>query len=492
MGTNITDLYYNYTASPHAFVNISITSYNTTQKSISDQVCDDLTLENNPITVTNGVDYINISIFDEAYVDYNRIDLDGDTGTFGCNRTDLFTNFNTATGSGRYLPTSYGDEGIYFVNFTVTDGYGSIDHHITRINVSSGPCIQTWSNNDTGNSDIRLVILPGKNINFNVTSNRPVPLWKWFYDDVNQSHNYDNITMMNIQKGIHTLKGSGTDTNGTGNAITWTTIADTEMVPPTPSSLSYTTSNYWVNYTWAAGSGNVTDLYNYSINGSWTNGTGATSVNTYVGIHGYASIVVYAFNTTNDDAISVTYTARNITVPNNNPVITNVLSSYTINEEETLTFNADFTDLEGDSATFSDNSGHWNIDVNTGAVSWVTVDGDYGVYNWNVYVTDNHSGVDTHSIQVTVINESAPAPITGLTYTRGNFWINYTWNPSANADSYHVRIFYDDKGMTNNTHYNHLIQRRFCYLIRDGYCYLKLQGMKRQHLKFRRRNSKKP
>jgi len=76
------------------------------------------------------------------------------------------------------------------------------------------------------------------------------------------------------------------DTNYTLNSlnIDYLPLAPVpEYIPPAPVNLSNTTGNYWVNHTWQAGSGNVTDSYNLSINSSWINGTALTYYNNSVG-----------------------------------------------------------------------------------------------------------------------------------------------------------------------------------------------------------------
>jgi hypothetical protein len=70
-----------------------------------------------------------------VYVDYDFIDVDSDTPTFGCNRTDLFTDFNTDTGSGTWS-TGITDAGTYFVDFGVSDGQGSTDNYTMTITVN--------------------------------------------------------------------------------------------------------------------------------------------------------------------------------------------------------------------------------------------------------------------------------------------------------------------------------------------------------------------
>jgi len=74
--------------------------------------------------------------------------------------------------------------------------------------------------------------------------------------------------------------------------------------PPDPTNLRNTIDNYWVNYTWQAGTGNVTDSYNVNMNGIRTNGTTATFLNTSVGADGWANITVWAWNTSGTGTLS--------------------------------------------------------------------------------------------------------------------------------------------------------------------------------------------
>lgn len=83
-------------------------------------------------------------------------------------------------------------------------------------------------------------------------------------------------------------------------------------IPPTPVNLEANVSGTWVNYTWDAGTGNVTDLYyvGVSVSGaaiSWTNDSATNSSNNNVGIDEWAEIWVYAYNSTEDGNLSVGY-----------------------------------------------------------------------------------------------------------------------------------------------------------------------------------------
>lgn len=74
---------------------------------------------------------------------------------------------------------------------------------------------------------------------------------------------------------------------------------------PNPTSLTHTNGTSWVNHTWNAGTGNVTDSYNVSVNSSWTN----TSSNEYYNNTGLSSslwsnITVWAYNSTYNELSS--------------------------------------------------------------------------------------------------------------------------------------------------------------------------------------------
>jgi|LGOV01.1.fsa_nt_gb hypothetical protein len=83
-------------------------------------------------------------------------------------------------------------------------------------------------------------------------------------------------------------------------------------IPPTPADLAGRSSGYdTVNFTWVAGSGNVTDGYNTSVSiggatATWVNST-ATFRAIDVGVGGSAEMWVYAYNNTDAGNLSTTY-----------------------------------------------------------------------------------------------------------------------------------------------------------------------------------------
>jgi PGF-pre-PGF domain-containing protein len=107
----------------HDWSNITVYAYNATSEVLSSGIESKVQIPNNPIKITD-VDYsIDVNVSETFYVDVNFTDADStDVATFGCNRSDLFIDFNMTDGTGSWTPTT---AGTYYVDFNVTDGYGS-------------------------------------------------------------------------------------------------------------------------------------------------------------------------------------------------------------------------------------------------------------------------------------------------------------------------------------------------------------------------------
>lgn len=86
-----------------------------------------------------------------------------------------------------------------------------------------------------------------------------------------------------------------TNTSTENVSQTWWVTVNPKYKPPEPVNLTNTTGNFWVNHTWAAGAGNVTDAWNVSVNSVWYNRTYAWYNETY-SAHAWQNITVYAWN----------------------------------------------------------------------------------------------------------------------------------------------------------------------------------------------------
>ena len=120
----------------HGSSSIIVYAYNATSSTLSSGVSVSTQIPNNDIYITNVTSQLSISEGTNVNVHVNSTDLDGDTPTFACNNTTLFTDFDESTGIGSWTP-DYDNEGTYYVNFSVSDGYGSTDSKVMVITVTN-------------------------------------------------------------------------------------------------------------------------------------------------------------------------------------------------------------------------------------------------------------------------------------------------------------------------------------------------------------------
>ena len=142
-----TALHFNDTYSSHEWQNITIYAYNSSGLGIlsTESITQNTQLPNKPVTITNTSDWEG-DVDETIYVDYDYTDLDSDTPTFSCNRTSLFTDFDTTTGTGNWTA----EGGFYSIEFTVSDDYGSTDTYIMSIEVAETPPDAINLTNTTG------------------------------------------------------------------------------------------------------------------------------------------------------------------------------------------------------------------------------------------------------------------------------------------------------------------------------------------------------
>ncbi|WP_094229282.1 PKD domain-containing protein, partial [Methanolobus psychrotolerans] len=248
---------FNHTGlSAHAWSNITVYAYNATDSTISLGASDNVQVSNNAVSILNVTD---ITVYEGENVTFNinSTDADGDTPIFDCNNSALFDTFNTSTGEGSWI-TDLSDAGTYYVEFNVSDGYGSVDSQVMNITIND-------------------VIIPVADINADITMG-PYPLsvqftdnssniptsWFWDFGDGTNStlqnpatHTYNVAGIYNVSLNASNLAGSDLSSN--------VTIIVTR--PGTPESFTNTTGNFWVNHSWSAGTGDVSDSYNVSYDG---------------------------------------------------------------------------------------------------------------------------------------------------------------------------------------------------------------------------------
>ena len=180
-----------------------------------------------------------------------------------------------------------------------------------------------------------------------------------------------------------------------------------EYIPPTPTSLANTTGNFWVNHTWAAGSGNVTDSYNVSVNAAWYNGTTVAYNNTTSSAHAWVNITVYAFNSSGNGTLSAGSVSQNTQIPNNPVTITNT-TDWSGDAGNNVYVDYDAADADSDTPTFSCNRTDLFTDfsTSTGRGNWTSIAGTYYV---DFGVSDGYGSTDNYTM---TISAAAPTNVT--------------------------------------------------------------------------------
>jgi len=213
---------------------------------------------------------------------------------------------------------------------------------------------------------------------------------------------------------VFAFNASGTGTLSEGSVsdnVQAPAAPEQNYIPPDPTNLQNVTSNYWVNYTWSPGSGNVTDSYNVSLNGTWTNGTTDTFMNTPVGPSGWANITVFAYNASGTGTLSEGSVSDEVQAPAVTPPVIVITTPepngiYTVGMK--LNFSA--TDDENGVASIAGNltnSSGVSQDVDSGD------EPDVGVYTLVVTATDNAGNTNESDPVFFVVYDPAGGRATG-------------------------------------------------------------------------------
>lgn len=207
---------------------------------------------------------------------------------------------------------------------------------------------------------------------------------------------------------------------------------------PAPMSLTATQGNFWINHSWSNGTGSITDSYNVSQNGTWTNGSATPFLNTTVSPHGWSNITVHAYNASGYTNLS-SAVSLNTQLANNPAVIGNISATYTLGIGALLQIIPSALDLDSDPLTFATDATNGTFYTNNGTLLWTPQAGDNGTYNWYINVTDGNGSTDTFNFAVSV-NSNTPGTPLNLIATTGNFFVNHTWDMSVNTDSFNVSV----------------------------------------------------
>ncbi len=403
----------------------------------------------NPNTTTGNF-FINNTWINPVDADFNHSWFRYDNGTSLLNATNT-TNYVNLTWAPHYTQK---------ISAQTVDTYGNINQTMVWFNatIPNNVPVQSLIGNRT--------VTAGNVVKFNVTAT----------DADNDTVTYGtNATegTLNTITGFYSWQTNGTDVGtyiwyfnssdaygGAASEEIIVTVAS-PLTPPAPANLSSMQGNFWVNYTWQAGAGNVTDSFNVSVNGSWLNGTADTHSNTTVGPHGWSNITIWAYNNTGIGSLSSSPASNNTQAANNVPV-QSLAGNKTVDENQTLRFNVTARDEDNDTITYGTNASKGTFNTTTGEFAWAPDYGDAGVYVWYFNSSDGFGGVASETITVTVNNiplsitssspVTDPASITGVSQTFGivlNRTANITWYVNGSIEQSNLSA--ESSNYTNST-----------------------------------------
>ncbi len=205
-------------------------------------------------------------------IDVNATDLDVDSLTYSCNRTELFADFNTTTGEGNWTP-SHEDGGIYYVDFDVADGYGGVDNDTVKITVND-VTPPTITNLQPAESYFINDATPTISANYSDPSGINVSSVEMRVDgdivtpDSLSETGVSYTPTANLSDGPHTIIVNVSDNCTNSNSTSWSFTVDVTP-PPSITSLNKTAvGETWINWTWI----NPSDA-DFNHTEVWINGT---------------------------------------------------------------------------------------------------------------------------------------------------------------------------------------------------------------------------
>ncbi len=257
------------------------------------------------------------------------------------------------------------------------------------------------------------------------------------------SHDYYNATGLSSS----TSYELGTRTVDDGGNVNYTWVNDTattasdagDTTPPDPvSNVVNTTGNFWINWTWD----NPTSDYNHTE--VWVDGVLVEEYNTkgwYNGSYSAHATKEVGLRTVDSSGNKGSFVNQSTTIPNNPITLMNVADSYSIAEGDTLYIDAEHSDADGDTGTYSTNATKGSFDSGTGELTWSTGTGDEGTYTWEISVSDGYGSSDQQVFTVNVASGASPtAPSNIQVDNEGDYWLNWTWDKGDNSDYTEVWI----------------------------------------------------
>ncbi|MCX9082487.1 MAG: hypothetical protein OIN83_09850, partial [Candidatus Methanoperedens sp.] len=351
------------------------------------------------------------------------------------------TNLGTFNFSINYLNRTLPPHYIQNISVETVDIYGNINKTKVWFNATlpNNPPIMVPIGN--------MSVVTGSILQFNITAIDPDN------DTLIYGTNATNGSL-NTTTGVYSWETTSNDSgeyiwyfnsmdnyDGVATETIMVTVSSIEIfIPPIPENLIVTQGNFWINYTWEPGTGTITDSYNLSLNGNWTNGTTLTYHNDTVGPHGWSNITVWAYNNSG----GMNSISRETQVLNNQPVLESI-GNKNVTAGDIVRFNVTAMDADNDTLSYGTNASNGSLNQSIGEYSWNTSFLDVGTYIWYFNSSDKYSGLASETITVTVappVSNYIPPVPGNLSSSQDNFWIEYTWEPGTGnvTDSYNLTV----------------------------------------------------
>jgi hypothetical protein len=349
------------------------------------------------------------NVTNSYYVKMNGTWTNGTTTTF----------MNVSVGSGGWANIT-----VFAFNSssagTLSAGSVSDEVQASAVPADTTPPVPTVLQNATGNYWVNYTWTAGNGV---VTDGYNVSMNDTWYNTtesfLNSSVGADNWSNITVWAWNKTGSGNMSATGVSDEVQAPAAPADT--TPPVPTVLQNATGNYWVNYTWTAGNGVVTDGYNVSMNDTWYNTTN-TYLNVSVGPSGWANISVWAWNATGDGNMSATNVSDNVQALAAILQRINVTwTSLTLNINESVTFNA---------TGYAHND--YLIDPSNITFAWYTTPSGIGKLNATTGSVVNFTALHAGRTEIYAVNGSVSSNATD------SIWIT-------------VNALPETKGVTNGT-----------------------------------------
>lgn len=214
--TNTTDAYYNESFSPHQRVEFKAYTVDVRGNINQSAVTLNATVANSPLNLTAPTS-LTVAEGETITIQLNATDADNDAPTYSTNRSDLFT-LNQTTGTASFTP-AYNQSGIYYIEFSATDGYNSTDSTTLTLTVTDIPLTITSRYNSENGSNTELQAYAGNNTRFTIQTNRTTTSIQWYLNGaLMQDSTVTQYTHTWQQTGNYTLTVQATDGIDTAEA----------------------------------------------------------------------------------------------------------------------------------------------------------------------------------------------------------------------------------------------------------------------------------